>query len=106
MRRSWWGWGYVEEAASQAEIRELVDRVAQAMPQHDFADHPPPDPQALGLPVPRITAPASLSALCSADPVERAGHAHGKGFRDVAPTCKAASITSPISSRGRAPSRM
>ena len=84
MRRSWWGWGYVEEAASQAEIRELVDRVAQAMPQHDFADHPPPDPQALGLPVPRITAPASLSALCSADPVERAGHAHGKGFRDVA----------------------
>ena len=83
MRRSWWGWGYVEEAPSQAETRQLVDRVAQVLPRHDFADHEPPDPKTLGLPAPRITAPASLSALCSADRTDRAGHAHGKGFRDI-----------------------
>ena len=83
MKRSWWGWGCVEEATSQAETAQLVDRVAQALPQHDFADHEPPDPTRLGLAAPRITAPAGLSALCSADPTDRAGHAHGKGFRDV-----------------------
>ncbi|MDT5255890.1 MAG: hypothetical protein QOD10_970, partial [Mycobacterium sp.] len=37
MRRSWWGWGYVEEAATQAESRQLADRVAQLIPQHDFS---------------------------------------------------------------------
>ena len=37
----------------------------------------------LGLPPPRVTAPPALSALCSADATDRAGHAHGKAFRDV-----------------------
>ena len=32
---------------------------------------------------PRITPPASLAALCSTDPADRAGHARGKAFRDV-----------------------
>ncbi len=83
MRRSWWGWGCVEEAATQAETRELVERAAQALPHHDFTDHEPPDPAHLELPAPRISAPASLSTLCSTDPTDRAGHARGKGFRDV-----------------------
>jgi alkyldihydroxyacetonephosphate synthase len=83
MRRSWWGWGYVEEAATQAESRQLADRVAQLIPQHDFSDHEPPDPAELGMRAPRISAPDSLSALCSADPTDRAGHTHGKAFRDV-----------------------
>ncbi len=83
MKRSWWGWGYVEDAVTPVEAAQLVDRVRQALPQHEFADHEPPDPESLGLPAPRITAPASLSTLCSADPTDRAGHAHGKGFRDV-----------------------
>ena len=83
MKRSWWGWGYVEEAASQAEVGQLVDRIGQVLPRHDFTDHEPPDPTVLGLPAPRINAPASLSALCSANPTDRAGHAHGKSFRDV-----------------------
>ena len=83
MTRSWWGWGTVEDAASDQETQALIARAAQAMPTHDFADHRPPDPKRLGLPAPRITAPNPLSALCSADPEDRAGHARGKAFRDV-----------------------
>ncbi|MGC2675456.1 MAG: FAD-binding oxidoreductase, partial [Mycobacterium sp.] len=83
MTRSWWGWGTLEEAASERETQALIVRVAQVMPAHDFTDHPPPDPRRLGLPAPRITAPNSLTALCSADPEDRVGHARGKAFRDV-----------------------
>jgi alkyldihydroxyacetonephosphate synthase len=82
--RSWWGWGTLEQALTQQETSELVARVAAMLPGHDLTDHRPPDPTALGLPAPRITPPASLAALCSADVLDRAGHARGKAFRDVA----------------------
>lgn len=81
--RSWWGWGTVEDAASTAEAEALVARVRELLPDHDFSDHPPPDPAALPLPPPRISPPASLAGLCSEQPADRAGHAHGKAFRDV-----------------------
>jgi alkyldihydroxyacetonephosphate synthase len=83
MARSWWGWGTLEEALSERETRDLVCRVAALVPGHDLTDHQPPDPNTLGLPTPRNNPPASLSPLCSADPVDRAGHARGKAFRDV-----------------------
>jgi alkyldihydroxyacetonephosphate synthase len=81
--RSWWGWGTVEDAASESEVGELVKRVAAMLPEHDFTDHPPPDPATLGLPAPRVDPPTTLAELCSADPVDRVGHARGKAFRDV-----------------------
>lgn len=83
MTRSWWGWGTVEEALSEQETRDLVSRIAALLPGHDLTDHRPPDPTAFGLAAPQITAPGSLAALCSADPVDRAGHTRGKAFRDV-----------------------
>ena len=82
--RSWWGWGAIDEALSEQETQDLVSRVAALLPGHDLTDHQPPDPNALGLPTPRIAPPGSLAALCSTDPVDRAGHARGKAFRDVA----------------------
>lgn len=82
--RSWWGWGTLEQALTEQETKDLVARVAAMLPGHDLTDHRPPDPNALGLPGPRITPPPSLAALCSAQVVDRAGHARGKAFRDVA----------------------
>ena len=82
--RSWWGWGTVEEALSERETRDLVARVATLLPRHDLTDHEPPDPTEVGLATPRITPSSALAELCSTDPVDRAGHAHGKAFRDVA----------------------
>jgi alkyldihydroxyacetonephosphate synthase len=81
--RSWWGWGATTEAATAAEVESLVTRAGALVPGHDFTDHPPPDPAAIGLPAPRAAVPPSLSGLCSADPVDRAGHARGKAYRDV-----------------------
>ena len=83
MTRSWWGWGTVEQALSDAETRDLLDRVAPMLPGHDFTDHPPPDPAAMTITPPRITPPAALAQLCSAGAVDRVGHARGKAFRDV-----------------------
>jgi alkyldihydroxyacetonephosphate synthase len=82
--RSWWGWGTVEDALTERETNDLVSRVSALLPGHDLTDHPPPDPNSLGMAPPRIGAPASLAALFSTDPVDRAGHARGKAFRDVA----------------------
>ncbi|WP_040924147.1 FAD-binding oxidoreductase, partial [Saccharomonospora iraqiensis] len=48
-----------------------------------LTDHPPPDVADLALPAARVDVPASLAHLCTADPAERAAHAHGKAFRDV-----------------------
>jgi alkyldihydroxyacetonephosphate synthase len=82
--RSWWGWGTLEEALTEQETKDLVARVAAMLPGHDLTDHRPPDLNALGLPGPRITPPVSLAAICSAHLPDRAGHARGKAFRDVA----------------------
>ena len=82
--RSWWGWGTVEQALSEQETRDLVSRVSAMLPGQDLTDHPPPDPNELGVAAPRIAPPASLAALCSSGAVDRAGHARGKAFRDVA----------------------
>ncbi|MER5857211.1 MULTISPECIES: FAD-binding oxidoreductase [Streptomyces] len=82
MTRSWWGWGNVEDAVKGAELKALLERARMLMPGEP-TDHEPPDIASLGLPAPRVTAPASLAGLCSADPADRAAHAHGKAFRDV-----------------------
>ncbi|PKW05542.1 alkyldihydroxyacetonephosphate synthase [Streptomyces sp. 1222.5] len=82
MTRSWWGWGNAEDAVKGAELEALLERARMLMPG-ELADHEPPDIASLGLPAPRVTAPASLAGLCSADPCDRAAHAHGKAFRDV-----------------------
>jgi alkyldihydroxyacetonephosphate synthase len=83
MGRSWWGWGNTEDAVAGAEADALVARTAALLPGHDLTDHPPPDPAELDLPAPRARPPAALADLCLDDPATRAGHAHGKAFRDV-----------------------
>ena len=83
MSRSWWGWGDVEEAVGAAEAAALVERVAALAPEHDFTVHEPPSPESLDLAAPRVRPPAALAELCSDAPADRAGHAHGKAFRDI-----------------------
>lgn len=81
--RSWWGWGTDAARVDGAEAVALVERVALLLPGHDLTDHAPPDPRSLGVPEPRVAPPAALAPLCSADVVDRLGHARGKAFRDV-----------------------
>ncbi|WP_128436229.1 FAD-binding oxidoreductase [Streptomyces cyaneus] len=82
MTRSWWGWGNVEDAVGGAELDALLRRVRAVMPG-ELTAHEPPGVASLDLPGPRVAPPASLADLCSADPADRAAHAHGKAFRDV-----------------------
>ncbi|TDD40232.1 FAD-binding oxidoreductase [Actinomadura sp. KC06] len=82
MARSWWGWGNVEDAVRGAELDALLAR-ARALAPGELTGHEPPGIASLGLPASRISPPAALAGLCSADPADRAAHAHGKAFRDV-----------------------
>ncbi len=76
--RSWWGWGWEDQALTDAEVLALAG--AHGLPHADLVP-PPPVPD---LAAPRIAPPAALAALCSAEPRDRAGHAMGKAYRDVA----------------------
>ncbi len=81
--RSWWGWGYVEDAVGGAELDELQRRVAGLLPGVDLTAREAPEPEALGLPASRVVPPDPLRRLCRDDAGDRAAHAHGKAFRDV-----------------------
>ncbi len=81
--RSWWGWGYVEDAVRGAELEDLLARVRALLPNADLTAVQAPDVEGLGVPRPRIAPPAALAHLCSDDLTDRAAHAHGKAFRDV-----------------------
>lgn len=77
--RSWWGWGTIDQALPDAECASL----AALVPGAAQSPLPVPSIDSLELPAPRVTAPAALAPLLSADPAERAAHTYGKAFRDV-----------------------
>src|SRR4051794_25602647 len=81
--RSWWGWGNTKDALQGAELDALVDRTRTLLSGRALVAHEPPDIADLQLGKPRVAPPASLAELCSTDPEDRAGHTHGKAFRDV-----------------------
>ncbi len=81
---SWWGWGYEDAALSPSQRDELAASVAGMFGGAvSPLPHDPPDPAALHLRPPRVEPPPSLAHLCKTDPYSRAGHTHGKAFRDV-----------------------
>ena len=81
-RRSWWGWGWEDEALTSEQKHNLAGAVSARLGV-DIEVQDPPDLDAVDLPAPRFTPPDSLAHLCSTDPYDRAGHTYGKAFRDV-----------------------
>ncbi|MFD3975137.1 FAD-binding oxidoreductase [Streptomyces cyaneofuscatus] len=77
--RSWWGWGALDQALPDAECASLAALVPGAAPSPLAV----PSIASLGLPAPRVSGPAALAPLLSADPADRAAHTYGKAFRDV-----------------------
>ena len=81
-RRSWWGWGWQDEAlddaTAEALARTLGERFGTVAPLR-----PAPRLEDLDLRAPRVDPPASLAPICSAGVEDRAGHTHGKSYRDV-----------------------
>ncbi|MGH4024768.1 MAG: hypothetical protein ACRDRV_09300 [Pseudonocardiaceae bacterium] len=77
--RSWWGWGWSDQALSDAECTHL----AAVLPGAPGEPIPVPDLAGLQLRKPRVAAPRALAGCCSEDPADRAGHSYGKAYRDV-----------------------
>lgn len=82
-RRSFWGWGYEDQALGPEFQREFGALVAQMMGRADVEITPPPALDEIRPRRARLFAPASLEAFCTAEPYERLAHTYGKSFRDV-----------------------
>ena len=61
----------------------LLSTLRGIMPEHDFTRHDPPALEQLAIGEPRVVLPTALAPLGSHETEDRAGHAHGKGLRDV-----------------------
>ncbi len=84
MAKNWWGWGSHEQALDGAALDGLATALAERLGHPPPARFDPPDPERLALPPPRAQLPETLGLAAAVDARARAGHAHGKSFRDVA----------------------
>lgn len=78
--RSWWGWGWADQALDEQACRRLAERVAAYLPLDGELSPVPPVPT---VDTTRLAPPASLSPICRDDSPARTAHAHGKAYRDV-----------------------
>ncbi|WP_020524993.1 FAD-binding oxidoreductase [Catelliglobosispora koreensis] len=76
-KRSWWGWGWDDQAVVGKDLDDLAQRVSQYLP---LDGHVTPVPVLDGLPKPALPQPPVESR---GDTEARAAHTHGKAFRDV-----------------------
>ncbi|GII25130.1 FAD-binding oxidoreductase [Planosporangium mesophilum] len=76
-QRSWWGWGWSDQALPDDECVALAALVP------GLPDRPLPTPAIGELAPPRVRPPASLADRISTTPPDRAAHTYGKAYRDV-----------------------
>jgi alkyldihydroxyacetonephosphate synthase len=78
-----WGWGYEDQQPPFSEVRTTAAGIRQAL---GFAPSDAEEAvplEAVSLPAPRLSPPASLAGICSSSPYDRASRAYGKAYRDV-----------------------
>ena len=80
--RSWWGWGYEDQAVPHDEVLATAGRLAERFGR-PVETIDPPDVDDLELRAPRVTVPAAFAGWCSTTPADRAGHTYGKSYRDI-----------------------
>ncbi|WP_405977055.1 FAD-binding oxidoreductase [Streptomyces sp. NBC_00158] len=82
--RSWWGWGWTDAHPDDAECAAmgalLPGTLARPLPVPDVRDLV----RDLRVGAPAVEPPPALAHLVTADPADRAAHAMGKAYRDVA----------------------
>lgn len=82
--RSLWAWGWANRFPGDDARRALAQQVAGTLGVPEPALRVPPTLASIRMPEPRAVVPPELAAIVSVDRRERALHAHGKGYRDVA----------------------
>jgi alkyldihydroxyacetonephosphate synthase len=79
--RSWWGWGWADEALDDDACRRLAETALRPWMPIDGSVLPVPyDPV---LAPPRLIPPSIMQEAFTADSMTRASHTYGKAFRDV-----------------------
>jgi alkyldihydroxyacetonephosphate synthase len=81
-RRSWWGWGWEDDALTREQTAKLAGAVGARLGV-EVEVREPARLEDLDLPAPRVAPPPSLAGLCSSDRFDRASHTYGKSYRDV-----------------------
>ncbi|MBW2231749.1 MAG: FAD-binding oxidoreductase [Deltaproteobacteria bacterium] len=81
-RRRFWGWGWEGAGPSPEQQEGIRGAMASRFPGAALELVPEPRIDDVTLPAPRVEPPDVLRALCSEDPLERAGHTYGKSYRD------------------------
>ena len=82
-RRSWWGWGWEDEALAADTVGRLGQAIGGRFGWTDVEIREPADLGALQLRAPRVSPPGALTDLCSTTIFDRASHTYGKSYRDV-----------------------
>src|SRR5262245_10510504 len=81
--RSFWGWGDEGRGLDEGARANLKAMLGMRLGGASFAELRPPSIEDARMPPPRIAPPASLEAIVSQAPRDRASHTYGKAFRDV-----------------------
>jgi len=81
--RSVWGWGWVEKFPDASTRQGLAAMASALLGGGPYPLAAPPGDDELVVPEPRVRPPDSLAGLCSLERVDRARHAHGKGYPDL-----------------------
>src|SRR5438270_13983918 len=82
-RRSWWGWGWEDEAITGDQLAGMAKTIAARFPGAEVEPSPPPTLETITIPDPAVSPPAALAGFCSTDRYDRAAHTYGRSYRDV-----------------------
>lgn len=82
--RSLWAWGWADRFPDDDVRRGLGAQVAAVLGIEVPALRTPPTLETIRIEEPGVAVPPELAAFCTADRAERAMHAHGKSYRDIA----------------------
>jgi alkyldihydroxyacetonephosphate synthase len=83
-RRSFYGWGFAEEAISPEELGWFERAWSKVFGVDGFEAVPMPREAEITLHAPRVAVPPALSALCTTDKYERLLHSYGRSVHDLA----------------------
>lgn len=81
--RRFWGWGYEDESADPSVLTAVEAGLSGLLGMSDLVRRAPPRIDEIALRAPRVSVPASLQTIVTADRFERASHAYGKSYRDL-----------------------
>ena len=82
-RRKFWGWGWEGEGPDPNQLAAIEAGLGPMLGITAPARVAPPRLEELELRAPRVKAPASLEAVLTDAPYERAAHSYGKSYRDL-----------------------